>query len=87
VEGEKKLKLLDKKRSCYEKKLKRLEQIRSSQAKFRTNRKIKLKRLVEKHPDAAAAFGLAVYDQRGQPSIEDRGQKSLQGSFKTIYML
>ncbi|CAF3717102.1 unnamed protein product [Rotaria sp. Silwood1] len=76
-EGEKKLKSLEKQRSCYEKKLKRLEQSRLNQAKYRKNKKLKLKRLIEKHPDAAAAYNLVVYDQIGQPSIENRGQKSL----------
>ncbi|CAF4663525.1 unnamed protein product, partial [Rotaria sp. Silwood2] len=76
-EGEKKLKLLDKQRSCYEKQLKRLEQLRLSQAKYRKTKKLKLKRLIEKHPDAAVAHNLAAYDQTGQPSIEDRGQKRL----------
>ncbi|CAF1233413.1 unnamed protein product [Rotaria sordida] len=43
-------------------------------------RALKSSKLIEKHPDAAAEYNLAVYDQTGQPSIEDRGQKSLFGS-------
>ncbi len=74
------MKLLEKQRSCYEKKLKRLEHARSSQAKYRKNKKLKLKRLIEKHPDAADEYNLAVYDKPGQPSIEDRSQRSLLGS-------
>ncbi|CAF3921937.1 unnamed protein product [Rotaria sp. Silwood1] len=76
-EGEKKIKLLEKQQSRCEIKLKRLEQLRLSQAKYRRNKKLKLKRLIEKHPNAAIEYNLAVYDQTGQPSIEDRGQRSL----------
>jgi hypothetical protein len=68
---------LEKQRSRYQKKLKRLEHSRLSQAKYRKNKKLKLKRLIEKYPNAAAAYNLAVYDQTGQPSTEDRGQRSL----------
>ncbi|CAF3712034.1 unnamed protein product [Rotaria sordida] len=39
------------------------------------------------HPDAVAAYNLAVYDQIGQPSIEDRGQKSLLGPLFYRYFL
>lgn len=78
--GEKTMKLLKKKKLRYEKKLKRLEQLRLSQAKYRSNKKLKLKRLLEKHPDAAAEYNLALYDQGGQPCVEDRGQSSLIGS-------
>ncbi|CAF4890528.1 unnamed protein product, partial [Rotaria socialis] len=77
-EAEKTLKLLENQQSNYEKKLKRLEQIRISQAKFRRNRKLKLKRLIEKHPNVAAEYNLALYNERGQPSVEECGQSSLQ---------
>ncbi|CAF4344729.1 unnamed protein product, partial [Rotaria magnacalcarata] len=77
-EAEKTLKLLENQQSNYEKKLKRLEQIRISQAKFRRNRKLKLKRLIEKHPNVAAEYNLALYNERGQPSVEGCGQSSLQ---------
>ncbi|CAF4225730.1 unnamed protein product [Rotaria magnacalcarata] len=77
-EAENTLKLLENQQSNYEKKLKRLEQIRISQAKFRRNRKLKLKRLIEKHPNVAAEYNLALYNERGQPSVEGCGQSSLQ---------
>jgi len=74
------MKVLNKQRSRYEKKLKRLEQSRLSQSKYRRNKTLKLKKLIEKHPDAAIEHNLAAYDKPGQPSIEDRGQRSLLGS-------
>ena len=78
-EGEKRLKLLEKERVICEKKLKRLEQLRQSQSKHRRNKNLKLKRLIEKHPGVAAEYNLSLYDQNGQPSIEQRGQSSLLG--------
>ncbi|CAF2089297.1 unnamed protein product [Rotaria magnacalcarata] len=64
--------------SNYEKKLKRLEQTRISQAIFRRNRKLKLKRSIEKHPSIATEYNLALYNERGQPSVEECGPSSLQ---------
>ena len=79
-DGEKKMKVLEKERSCYQKKLKRLEQARLAQSKYRRNKTLKLKKLIEKHPEAAIEHNLALRDKPGQPSIEDRGQKTLHGS-------
>jgi hypothetical protein len=80
-EGERKLKLLEKQKVVFDKKLKRLEQTRLAQAKSRTNHKLKLKRLIEKHPTVAQEYNLALHDQSGQPRVEDRGQSSLLGSY------
>ncbi len=80
-EGERRLKLLEKQKVGFDKKLKRLEQTRLAQAKSRTNHNLKLKRLIEKHPIVAQEYNLALHDQSGQPRVEDRGQSSLLGPY------
>ena len=80
-EGGKRMKVLEKQKSIWEKKLIRLEQGRVAQAKVRKTRKLKLKRLMEKHPSVAQEYNLALHDQSGQPRVEERGQSALLGSY------
>jgi hypothetical protein len=77
----KRLRLLEKEKFNCKKKLKRLEHMQLSQAKFRRNRKLKLKRLIEKHPTIAQEYNLALHDQSGQPRVEELGQSSLLGLY------
>ncbi|CAF4485859.1 unnamed protein product [Rotaria sp. Silwood2] len=77
IEAEKQLKVLENQRSACQKKLKRLEQTRTSQANFRKSRKLKLKKLMEKCPDVAREYNLDLHYQSGQPRIEERGQSGL----------
>ena len=79
-EGEKMMKVLVKQRSRSENKLKRLEQVRVSQVKYRRKQRMKLKKLIEKHPVVAKEYELALHDHSGQPRVEDRGQSTLLGS-------
>jgi len=80
TEGTKIMKVLEKQRAGCAKKLKRLEQIRLNQVKFRRNEKLKMKRLIDKHPDVAKEYKLVLHDYSGQPRIEDNGQGALCGS-------
>jgi len=56
---------LEKEKFNSEKKLNRLEHLQLSQGKWRRNRKLKLKRLIEKHPTVAQEYNLALHDQSG----------------------
>ncbi|CAF1516241.1 unnamed protein product [Rotaria sordida] len=77
IEAEKMMNKLKKQQTVCEKKLKRLEQMRLTQRKFRQNRKLKMKRLMEKHPDIAREYQLDLHVQSGQPRLEDRGQNKV----------
>ncbi|CAF4013950.1 unnamed protein product [Rotaria magnacalcarata] len=53
------------------------EDTRLSQAKHRNNKRLKMKRLIEKHPNVAQEYNLSLYDQTGQPRVEQRAQSAL----------
>ncbi|CAF4216148.1 unnamed protein product, partial [Rotaria magnacalcarata] len=36
-----------------------------------------MKRLIEKHPNVAQEYNLSLYDQTGQPRVEQRAQSAL----------
>ncbi|CAF1055769.1 unnamed protein product, partial [Didymodactylos carnosus] len=67
VENEKSMKLLEKQQSVCQNELKRPEQEQLSQAKFRQRRKLKMKRLIEKHPDLATDYDLALHEKVNKP--------------------